>query len=131
MNVLRFKKYLFKSWKDDRDDKRWAIACVEEGSTWFNVAVNACRDGDMGGLREDGTYDRLWATDDICNSRDGLETMRPATRSEVLVYLKRTGSQGWGDFEGKSQVLLIDSIEPYILVMENDKSTLSRLLETI
>ena len=56
------------------------------GSTWFEVAINTLRDGDMGTKDENGVYSRKWWGDNIYNA--DVKDVRPASIAEVGLYLK-------------------------------------------
>jgi len=73
--------------------------------TWFNAAINALRDGDMGEKDENGVYSRIWWADDMFNAE--IEDLRPATIDEVNLYLKYYNPEVEAKDEGREIVSII------------------------
>lgn len=74
--------------------------------TWFYVAINALRDGDMGEKDENGVYERKWWGDDIYNA--DVEDVRPANLSEVQLYLKYCNLDEEAREDGREVVAIIE-----------------------
>lgn len=84
-------------------DATRAIALCD--GTWFYQAINALRDGQMGEKDGNGVYERIWAGDDIFNS--DVDNVRPATISEVKLYLKYCKLEDEADFDGREVVAIV------------------------
>lgn len=105
----------FYSWNEegevkyDHDKKKWikdkvrTIALCD--GTWFYVAINALRDGDMGEKDENGVYERRWWADDIYNT--DVEDVRPANLAEVELYLKYCNLDEEAREDGREVVAII------------------------
>ena len=72
----------FVAWEKDNDGVT-AIAYMS-GNGWFNVAINCCRDGDMGEKDCWGVYNRKWWTDMVWIENEPRE----ARLDEALLYLQ-------------------------------------------
>ena len=75
------------SWENPNEKGTWAIALCDS-TGFFCEAINCARDGDMGKKDENGVYERIWYGDNIECYGDELDTLRPATRDEVELYLE-------------------------------------------
>lgn len=126
--IHTYKRYDFKSW-DEKDGSVWnsvthqyepktkrAVALCD--GSWFGVAINALRDGDMGEEGPDGVYSRKWWTDDIYNAE--VAGVSNANRAEVDLYLKHvTIDDAVADLCGGNtpeQIYLIRGAESYVLI---------------
>lgn len=63
-----------------------AYALMDQ-STFFDTAINCCRDGNMGEKDERGIYSRHWAGDYADSSDTYVATVRPMTSDEIDLYL--------------------------------------------
>ena len=80
-----------------------AIAYMS-GTSWFDMAINCCRDGNMGEMDADGVYSRQWSTDEVWID----DEPRIATRDEVLLYLRKVNLKYAGlEEEGKMMPALV------------------------
>lgn len=84
--MKNYRRKDFLSWAQEGYDVR-AVALVNEND-WFDEAVNCMRDGDMGELGDDGAYERIWYGDCANIYGDDEYDYRPATPSEVDLYLR-------------------------------------------
>lgn len=85
------------------EDTTRAIALCD--GTWFYRAINTLRDGDMGEKDENGVYERTWYGDDIFNA--DVDNVRPATISEVKLYLKYCKLEDEANDDGREVVALV------------------------
>ena len=126
-----YKRLDFKSW-DERDGSVWnpdtreyeakakrAVALCD--GTWFGLAINALRDGDMGAEGPDGVYERIWAADDIFNAE--VADVRKANPSEVDLLLNHVTicdsiAAISGTEEQADNYILIRGDESYVLIPE-------------
>lgn len=76
----------FVAWQDSIEKETTAIAYMSENG-WFNVAINALRDGDMGKKDADGVYSRHWGGDEVYID----DKPRLATEGEIFLYLHKVG----------------------------------------
>ena len=83
--------------------KTRAIALCD--GTWFLAAINALRDGDMGKMDGNGVFERIWWGDDIYNA--DVKNVRPATLSEVELYLKYCKLEDEAREEGREIVAIV------------------------
>lgn len=112
----KFYKKTFLSW----DEKGTVVSRVGEKSvlvedatraialcdgTWFYRAINTLRDGDMGEKDENGVYERTWYGDDIFNA--DVDNVRPATISEVKLYLKYCKLEDEANDDGREVVAIV------------------------
>lgn len=77
----------FMSWENKYEQGLRAIALCEE-SGFFYEAINCVRDSDMGCKDENGVYGRIWYGDNIECYGNELDTLRPATKEEVELYME-------------------------------------------
>lgn len=63
-----------------------AYALIDQ-YTFFDTAINCCRDGSMGEKDERGIYSRHWIADYAENSDTYGITVRPMDSSEIDMYL--------------------------------------------
>lgn len=103
-------KKRFLAWDENGET---AIALVEPDGNWFMVAINCCRDGDMGYKGEDGVWSRGWWGDGIRNGE--AENIRPATISETRLYLSHYSPEESLEYEGQSVVAIILGEESYVI----------------
>ena len=113
--MKKLKKWVFKAWRDCFSEKTSIALCY---GRWFEMALNCCRDGDMGSLDEEGYYERLWATDEIYSD---AEFVRNATEWEVEAYLKRVGIAYFEPGETEVAAIVIDPDESYVLIELKDQ----------
>lgn len=85
------------------EDATRAIALCD--GTWFYRAINTLRDGDMGEKDENGVYERTWYADDIFNA--DVDNVRPATISEVKLYLKYFKLEDEANDDGREVVAIV------------------------
>lgn len=87
-----FEVWRFLSWPDMGPDNKMvtatALAQKIDGEYYFDVGINACRDGDMGKKGEDGVYERLWVGDWVNDGKVDKENVRPSTAHEAYLWLK-------------------------------------------
>lgn len=78
----------FMSWnEEDLDGSSIRTIALCDGSDYFDTAINAVRDGQMGEKDEFGVYPRIWYGDFIENNYT-TNDVRPATADEVDLYLR-------------------------------------------
>lgn len=78
----------FMSWdEEDLDGSPIRTIALCDNSGYFDTAINAVRDGDMGEKDEFGVYPRIWYGDYIDNNYTAKD-IRPATAEEVDLYLR-------------------------------------------
>ena len=83
-NDFTFKTGMYVSWKEDG---LTATALVENKQGFFGEAINCYRDSQMGEKDKDGYYDRIWYGDHVTNCECEIDTIRPATRVEVVKFI--------------------------------------------
>ena len=78
----------FMSWnEEDLDGSPIRAIALCDNSNYFDTAINAPRDGQMGEKDEFGVYPRIWYGDLIENNYTAND-VRPATADEVDLYLR-------------------------------------------
>ena len=105
----------FVSWEQPFGGGVRAVALTD--GHWFMEAMNCCRDGDMGNMGDDGVYSRTWATDDLNVYGAEEYDYRPASPSEVDLYLKHCGID-WD--ENEEVVAIVRGTSSYVLYKKKD-----------
>lgn len=75
----------FMSWDEEFCGETVRAVALCDSNGYFNQAINACRDSDMGEKDENGVYSRIWYADHI--ESGGKGNVRIATPKEVELYL--------------------------------------------
>ena len=105
----------FVSWEQPFGGGVRAVALTD--GNWFMEAMNCCRDGDMGEMGDDGVYSRTWATDDLNVYGAEEYDYRPASPSEVDLYLKHCSIDWYGNEE---VVAIVRGTSSYVLYKKKD-----------
>lgn len=89
----------FMSWdEEDLDGSPIRTIALCDNTGYFDTAINAVRDGDMGEKDEFGVYSRIWYGDYIDNNYTAKD-IRPATGEEVNLYLRYCPLESRGAYE--------------------------------
>lgn len=89
----------FMSWdEEDLDGSPIRTIALCDNTGYFETAINAVRDGDMGEKDEFGVYPRIWYGDYIDNNYTAKD-IRPATAEEVNLYLRYCPLEARGSYE--------------------------------
>lgn len=110
-DIKKMRREDFKAWRNDCDEKIWAIALCD--GDWFDEALNCVRDGDMGDKDKDGDYSRIWGGDEIWESEKA--SVRPATYDEVRRYIEKVGIRR---YHNEEYILIHGSDSSYVLYEE-------------
>jgi hypothetical protein len=126
----------FMSWENECEQGLRAIALCEE-SGFFYDAINCVRDGDMGCKDENGVYWRTWYGDNIECYGNELDTLRPATKEEVELYLKyipideAIGDDCSDKFNSRVARLSVNKYVSYVIVETIQQTWYSKLCDKI
>ena len=105
----------FVSWEQPFGGGVRAVALTD--GIWFMEAMNCCRDGDMGEMGDDGVYSRTWGSDGLNIYGAEEYDYRPASPSEVDLYLKHCSIDWYGNEE---VVAIVRGTSSYVLYKEKD-----------
>lgn len=85
LQVLTFMSWDNEGWIDNQNIRAIAL-CDPTG--YFHEAINCTRDGSMGEKDENGVYERHWYGDSVICYGYERESLRPATKEEIDLYLR-------------------------------------------
>lgn len=105
LQVMTFMSWENEEWLKNQHNGNIRAIALCDASGYFFEAINCMRDGSMGEKDDNGVYERHWYGDYISCYGNERESLRPATKEEVDLYLRYVSIEdAVGMFDGITKI---------------------------